>query len=75
MRQIGANIYTEIYLWGCNPGFVVTDDGAFIGGIAVFLNGYERRTTDVDVFTADAAHRLRLTPASFVRCAAGAILW
>lgn len=28
-------------------------DGGIIGGIAVFLHGYERTTTDIDVYTAD----------------------
>jgi glyoxylase-like metal-dependent hydrolase (beta-lactamase superfamily II) len=27
MRRVSRNAYTEIYFWGCNPGFVVTDDG------------------------------------------------
>ncbi|MGI8551934.1 MAG: MBL fold metallo-hydrolase [Dehalococcoidia bacterium] len=27
MRRISRNIYAEIYFWGCNPGFLVTDDG------------------------------------------------
>ena len=30
MRKIGDNSYTEIYFWGCNPGFVVTNDGVFM---------------------------------------------
>ena len=27
MRRVSRNAYTEIYFWGCNPGFVATDDG------------------------------------------------
>jgi cyclase len=27
MRRVGKNAFTEIYFWGCNPGFVVTNDG------------------------------------------------
>lgn len=27
MRRVSANVYAEIYFWGCNPGFLVTDDG------------------------------------------------
>jgi cyclase len=27
MRRISPNVYAEIYFWGCNPGFLVTDDG------------------------------------------------
>ena len=27
MRRISEHVYAEIYLWGCNPGFVVTSDG------------------------------------------------
>jgi glyoxylase-like metal-dependent hydrolase (beta-lactamase superfamily II) len=27
MRRIGKSVYAEIYFWGCNPGFVATDDG------------------------------------------------
>lgn len=27
MRRIGRNTFAEIYFWGCNPGFVATDDG------------------------------------------------
>jgi|TARA_Y100000031_G_C8176567_1_gene364371 cyclase len=30
MRQIGSNVYTEIYFWGCNPGFAATGDGVFM---------------------------------------------
>jgi glyoxylase-like metal-dependent hydrolase (beta-lactamase superfamily II) len=30
MRQISANVYTEIYFWGCNPGFLVTSEGVLI---------------------------------------------
>lgn len=30
MRKIRENVFTEIYFWGCNPGFVVTDDGIFM---------------------------------------------
>jgi glyoxylase-like metal-dependent hydrolase (beta-lactamase superfamily II) len=30
MRQISANVYAEIYFWGCNPGFVVTSDGVLL---------------------------------------------
>jgi cyclase len=27
MRRVGKNAFTEVYFWGCNPGFVVTNDG------------------------------------------------
>jgi len=27
MRRVGKNTFTEVYFWGCNPGFVVTNDG------------------------------------------------
>jgi glyoxylase-like metal-dependent hydrolase (beta-lactamase superfamily II) len=27
MRRISRNAFAEIYFWGCNPGFVATDDG------------------------------------------------
>lgn len=27
MRKVTRNAYAEIYFWGCNPGFVATDDG------------------------------------------------
>ncbi len=27
MRRVGKNAFTEVYFWGCNPGFVVTTDG------------------------------------------------
>jgi cyclase len=27
MRRIGKNAFTEVYFWGCNPSFVVTNDG------------------------------------------------
>ena len=27
MRRVGRNAFTEVYFWGCNPGFVVTNDG------------------------------------------------
>jgi cyclase len=27
MRRLSKNVYTEIYFWGCNPSFLVTDDG------------------------------------------------
>src|SRR5262245_45661134 len=27
MRRVSANVYAEIYFWGCNPGFLVTNDG------------------------------------------------
>jgi cyclase len=27
MRRVSRNAFTEIYFWGCNPGFVVTGDG------------------------------------------------
>jgi glyoxylase-like metal-dependent hydrolase (beta-lactamase superfamily II) len=30
MRQVSANIYTEIYFWGCNPGFLATSDGVLL---------------------------------------------
>lgn len=27
MRRIARSVFTEVYFWGCNPSFVVTDDG------------------------------------------------
>lgn len=30
MRRISANVYAEIYFWGCNPGFLATGDGVFM---------------------------------------------
>jgi cyclase len=30
MRQVSANVYTEIYFWGCNPGFLVTSVGVLL---------------------------------------------
>jgi len=27
MRRVGKNAFTEVYFWGCNPSFVVTNDG------------------------------------------------
>jgi cyclase len=30
MRQVSANVYTEIYFWGCNPGFLVTSEGVLL---------------------------------------------
>jgi glyoxylase-like metal-dependent hydrolase (beta-lactamase superfamily II) len=30
MRQVSANVYTEIYFWGCNPGFLATSDGVLL---------------------------------------------
>ena len=30
MRQVSANVYTELYFWGCNPGFLVTSDGILV---------------------------------------------
>ena len=27
MRRVSPNVYAEIYFWGCNPGFLVTDEG------------------------------------------------
>jgi glyoxylase-like metal-dependent hydrolase (beta-lactamase superfamily II) len=30
MRQIGPNVYAEMYFWGCNPGFLVTSDGVLL---------------------------------------------
>ena len=27
MRRVSENVYAEIYFWGCNPGFLVTDEG------------------------------------------------
>jgi cyclase len=27
MRRVSENVYTEIYFWGCNPGFLVTSEG------------------------------------------------
>ena len=30
MRQVSENVYAEVLLWGCNPGFVTTNDGIFM---------------------------------------------
>src|SRR3970040_2664529 len=30
MRRVSANVYTEIYFWGCNPGFLATSDGVLL---------------------------------------------
>src|SRR5690606_33158133 len=30
MRRISEHVYAEIYFWGCNPGFLVTDDGVLM---------------------------------------------
>ena len=30
MRRITERVYAEIYFWGCNPGFVTTQDGVFM---------------------------------------------
>ena len=30
MRRISANVYAEIYFWGCNPGFLATSDGVLL---------------------------------------------
>jgi glyoxylase-like metal-dependent hydrolase (beta-lactamase superfamily II) len=30
MRQVSANVYAEIYFWGCNPGFLATNDGVLL---------------------------------------------
>lgn len=30
MRRISANVYAEIYFWGCNPGFLATTDGVLL---------------------------------------------
>lgn len=30
MRRVGRGTYTEIYFWGCNPGYVSTDDGVVL---------------------------------------------
>jgi cyclase len=27
MRRVSEHVYTEIYFWGCNPGFLVTSEG------------------------------------------------
>ncbi|MBI2886424.1 MAG: MBL fold metallo-hydrolase, partial [Chloroflexi bacterium] len=27
MRRISNHVYAEIYFWGCNPGFLSTDEG------------------------------------------------
>jgi cyclase len=27
MRRVSKNVHTEVYFWGCNPGFVETSDG------------------------------------------------
>ena len=30
MRRVSEHVYAEIYYWGCNPGFLVTDGGIFM---------------------------------------------
>lgn len=30
MRRVSANVYAEIYFWGCNPGFLATTDGVLL---------------------------------------------
>ncbi len=30
MRRVSANVYAEIYFWGCNPGFLTTTDGVLL---------------------------------------------
>jgi cyclase len=30
MRRIADNVFAEMYLWGCNPGFLTTADGIFM---------------------------------------------
>ncbi|MGW0704454.1 MBL fold metallo-hydrolase [Streptomyces sp. NPDC002643] len=30
MRKVSENVHVEFYLAGCNPGFLVTDDGVFM---------------------------------------------
>src|SRR5690606_26223406 len=30
MRQLSANVYAEMYVWGCNPGFLVTSVGVLL---------------------------------------------
>jgi cyclase len=27
MRRLSEHVYAEFYLWGCNPGFLITDEG------------------------------------------------
>jgi cyclase len=27
MRRVSPSVFTEIYFWGCNPGFIVSSDG------------------------------------------------
>ncbi len=30
MRRVSEHVYAEVYYWGCNPGFLVTDGGVFM---------------------------------------------
>jgi glyoxylase-like metal-dependent hydrolase (beta-lactamase superfamily II) len=30
MRRISQHVFAEIYFWGCNPGFLLTSDGALL---------------------------------------------
>ena len=30
MRRVSASAYAEVLLWGCNPGFIATDDGVLL---------------------------------------------
>ena len=30
MRRVSEHVYVEVYYWGCNPGFLATDDGVFM---------------------------------------------
>jgi cyclase len=30
MRRVSEHVYAEIYLWGCNPGFLVASDGVLM---------------------------------------------
>lgn len=30
MRRVSENVYTELYFWGCNPGFLVTAEGVLV---------------------------------------------
>src|SRR5579884_3923084 len=30
MRRVSEHAYAEVLFWGCNPGFITTDDGVFM---------------------------------------------
>src|SRR5687768_11587338 len=30
MRRVSRSAYAEVLLWGCNPGFIATDDGVLL---------------------------------------------